>query len=76
MSNRIINENKSFSGSNVYLTNMEKEALKRAIDQYIESVNGCDINSPFAKFFREYDEKPLSSAFDKLTGKHKRGKKY
>ncbi|WP_042258464.1 hypothetical protein [Butyrivibrio proteoclasticus] len=66
MSRKVNNENKSFRGSIVYLTSMEKEALKRAINQYLEDVGGADKNSPFAQFFHEYDEGPLSSAYNKL----------
>lgn len=69
--NKTNSENRSFKGSNIFLTAEEKEALKRAINQYLEDVAGADKDSPFAQFFHEYDEKPLSSAYDKLIGNYK-----
>ena len=72
MSSRVANENKSFKGSNVYLTSAEKEALKRAIDQYQDVVTSADRNSPLIQFFHKYDEEPLSSAYDKLIGNYKK----
>ena len=71
MMNKTITENRAFKGSNVYLTSAEKEALKRAISQYLDDIETSDESSSFVQFFREYDEKPLSSAYDKLIGKYK-----
>ena len=74
MSSRVTNENRSFHGSNVYLTSLEKDALLRAIDQYIVNVEGADKGDSFRKFFEKYDQEPLDSAYRKLIDKHKTGK--
>lgn len=72
--NRVINENKSFHGSNVYLTDVEKEALKRAINQYYVAVEGAEDKS-FIEFFKKYDQEALASAYDKIAAdKYKRHK--
>ena len=72
--NRVINENKSFRGSNVYLTGVEKEALKRAIDQYYVAVEGAE-DKRFIDFFKKYDQEALASAYGKIAAeKHKRRK--
>lgn len=71
MSSRVTNENRSFHGSNVYLTSLEKYSLLRAIDQYIVNVEGTDEDDSFRKFFEKYDQEPLHSAYQKLIGKHK-----
>jgi len=65
MSNRVINEGKSFRGSMIYLTGSEKEALKRAIDQY-ESAVGYSEDERLIEFFDKYDRSALSSALKKL----------
>lgn len=66
MSNRVINEGKSFRGSTIYLTGSEKEALKRAIDQY-QSAVGYSEDEKFIEFFDKYDRSALVSAFKKLS---------
>lgn len=72
--NRVSSENKSFHGSNVYLTGGEKEALKRAIDQYYVALEGAK-DKRFIEFFKKYDQEALASAYDKLTtDKYKRRK--
>ena len=71
---RVISESKSFRGSNVYLTGIEKEALKRAIDQYYTNVEGTE-DKRFIEFFKKYDQEALTSAYDKLAAdKYKRRK--
>lgn len=66
MSNRVINEGKSFRGSMIYLTGSEKEALKRAIDQYERAV-GYSEDEKFKEFFDKYDRSALESAFKKIS---------
>lgn len=63
---RVTSENKSFKGSSIYLTTSEKEALKRAIDQYNIAVSGADKDNPFVAFYNKYDAEPLRSASKKL----------
>ena len=69
MGSRVINENRSFRGSNVYLTTTEKDALSRAISEYIGNVEAADEDSDYRKFFDKYDQEPLQSAYQKLIGK-------
>lgn len=71
MSSRVTNENRSFHGSNVYLTSLEKDSLLRAIDQYNVAVEGAEEGGSFREFFEKYDQEPLQSAYLKLIGKHK-----
>lgn len=52
-------------GSTVYLTPSEKEAICRAIDQYITDVEGSD-DKLFVAFYLEHDEHALISALKKL----------
>ncbi len=54
----------------IYLTATEKEALKEAINHYSGSVADTDADSEFAKYYHEHHEKPLSTAYNKLIGKH------
>ena len=65
MSNRVINEGKSFRGSTIYLTGSEREALKRAIDQYESAVDYSE-DEKLIEFFNKYDRSALVSAFKKL----------
>jgi hypothetical protein len=62
---RITNESRSIRGSSVYLTVTEKESLKRAIKEYIESVEGAE-DKGYIEFFEKYDETPLHTAYKKL----------
>ena len=66
MANRVSNENRSFRGSNVYLTTSEKEALKRAIDQYHTNITSAEDKS-FIDFYKKYDQEALASAYKKLS---------
>lgn len=67
MSSRITSEARTFRGSSVYLTVAEKESLKRAIQDYIENVEGAD--GEYAKFYEKYDNIPLHTAYVKLCRK-------
>ena len=72
MSERVTNESRSFHGSNVYLTSVEKDSLIRAIDQYFQSVSGSEIDGKFRKFFEKYDEANLHNIQLKLIGKSRK----
>ena len=72
MGNRVTNEGRSFHGSNVYLTSMEKEALLRAIDQYTSAVEYASDRN-FIEFFQKYDEFNLMNAEKKLRNKRNIG---
>ena len=51
-------------GTNVYLTPAEKEAIGRAIQEYIEKVEVAE--GSYVEFFEKYDEKPLESVRKKI----------